>query len=140
MLPPRPSIYGALASFKYDLRYNFESAAAAIEQNAFDQAKDLTFVVNVATPQYSNNSATENLIKILLAYSPFWIRDLKAWPGGTFHQLIAHLFVAHSVPAVLTELLSAAMVDQAMDCFTNWPLEWLIIIGQGGNLQKAQGG
>ena len=138
--PPRSSIYGGLTSFKHDLRYDFESAATAIEQSAFDQAKDLTFVVKVATSKYSEKSTTENLIKILLAYSPFWIRDLKAWPGGTFHQLIAHLFIAHSVPVVLIELLSASMIDQAMVGITSWALDWLIVIGQGGNLRKAPSG
>ncbi len=134
------SINVALPNFIHDLRHNFESAANAIRKSVSHQITEIELMVNAAINGEHTTSTQESfwLMKLLVKYSPFWIRDFKAWNGGSAKELVEFLFVSQDVPRTLLDLLIEHIVP-VLDGHINAesPVHWLIILGQGGNLQKA---
>ncbi len=85
--------------------------------------------------QASKQIGNKHIARLVLLFSPFWIRDPLDWDStqGPF-DLLRFLFIRHEAPGFLFPAwLSGSDLSQP---HLKW-LIWFILIGQGGSLKRA---
>ncbi|MFC1785605.1 PcfJ domain-containing protein [Candidatus Neomarinimicrobiota bacterium] len=86
-------------------------------------------------------SHRDSFTKLVILFSPFWVRDLKVWQGGGARALLNHLFVIYNVPKFLYEEwfvdLNKWYDNLLYSSYRNKWFIWFILIAQGGSLKRA---
>ena len=81
--------------------------------------------------EISNERENPDIWKLLLLFSPFWIRSPLSWSKESDISLVEHLFVRYRAPGYLYHVWEkTSRID------FNW-LTWFLIIAQGGSMKKA---
>lgn len=69
--------------------------------------------------------------KLLLLFSPFWIRSPLSWSKESGISIVEHLFVRYQTPEYLYKIwIKTNRID------FKW-LSWFLLIAQGGSMKKA---
>ena len=79
----------------------------------------------------SSQMTNTNMWKLLLLFSPFWIRSPLSWREERGISLVEHLFVRYETPEYLYKIWNKT------DRFDFTWLAWFLIIARGGSLKKA---
>ncbi len=85
-------------------------------------------IINEAVKQHHS----EDLKKIIILFSPFWIRRPQTWDSKDSGTIIDHLFVQYKVPAFLYKGWYYSWDRMSY----KW-LIWFLLFAQGGSLKKA---
>jgi len=74
------------------------------------------------------------LAKLIIFFSPFWVRSPMTWKQDSGVTLLDHLFVLYEVPAFLSADWHRQAESDAPEF--KW-LCWFILLAQGGSLKRA---
>lgn len=113
---------------------NYHESPQPLQHSLYQKCDDSRRIKVVS--QAGNASGNRYFARFILLFSPFWIRDPLDWPiSAKPFDLLRFLFVKHEAPGFLFPAwLSAQSFSEA---HLKWVL-WLIIIGQGGSLKRAE--
>jgi len=96
-------------------------------ENAAANIDDIK-VLNKIGRELENSTFT----RLIILFSPVWLRRPSNWQGGSDRSLIEHLFVKYEVPEFLyhTWFAKPDIINVKWIC-------WFLILAQGGSLRKA---